>query len=400
MHRIGVGVQGTDVPVEEFAWLAPQCLVALHHDVGTYINLLYRDAINKDCIIIIRFYHDDVMAWQAEDWANYCVDEWHDAAAAVQSFGVNPYTHLQLQYANELNLAVEHKYDGRGQSYWESLQGYEEMTSWAERVVNQIRSRDSHIILHSDPLAPGHNPPGFPPGWEHNYRRFLYDACDVISAHVYWRQNGADIDSIWYGRRPLRTGTEYDGIFAMYPTKKKFISEYNEPNCAYGGEAFANRVIQWNNYYRDVPNLLGTALFLYNTFPGSGHEALAITGTPAVGALVELRGGVGPAPPPPPPPIMTNAEVDCIRADPHGASIISVFEGWGWDAETYDDIRRIFAEWSTFDDFIEEFETLDNYLRVRGCRAEAPPAPGVNPLYYMIPGAAFLGMLMTKRKKL
>jgi len=303
---VGLHFQHQEVDIIELRRIKPPLALVLSPDAGHYINLFYRDRISPDCITVLRVYHDNIMSYIPEKWASICVHLWEANAIAMRQFGANPEKQLHLQFLNEPNLAREHgwkdptpndspEYHQRfweAQRYWSSeFPGYIEIREWCLKCIRRIRELNHNIIIHSPPLAPGHNPPGTMPGYEHKTMRPVYDLCNVINDHVYWNSEGKDIDSYYYGRRPLRP-EDYEpghhaGLFMQYPERPKIISEYNNPN-GIRDDDYADQIYRFNMMYKDVPNMLGTTIFLYNTMDPN-HRYYAIMNTNVIITIIRLN---------------------------------------------------------------------------------------------------------------
>lgn len=259
-------------------------------------------------LVHVRFYTQYVEDVEPEEWAARIA---HMLTHA--QFGFGPDSHMRpydlsqdpfvaVSVYNETNLWAEHKGASEGDQWqFATPESYAEQ---AERELRVFRKLDELLparrcLWAASASAPGHDPLPDDPDSEGEFRKPLYDYCDLVQLHVYaelnrYPQSGPDgSDAYWFAKRPFRPEGYRDalaggdarphdrgGLVVQYPQYKYLITEYNTFLCDSAKSADIKRVqdaldgmmqefVRW-------PRVIGATTFI--SYAGSMHKQNVLLG--------------------------------------------------------------------------------------------------------------------------
>lgn len=228
-------VFGIHMPNEGASFVPEMLNCGFDNFIGLHKHPEWLDEIRRakpDARILVRWYHEDVMAQNPSNLAleivRWCYDHGY--------FSIIP--------GNEFNMLVEHK--NTPDRDWCSWQAYCDAEDWMLRLVRAGRAADTagKIEWGRPPESPGHSDDSDDLGfivW-----RDLPDSLreyDFIPIHTYW-PNSAELHSEWFGMRWKRKLAWLDAHGLAKPV---YITETNRPwnhDDPADGEAYGQEILQ------------------------------------------------------------------------------------------------------------------------------------------------------------
>lgn len=301
-------------------------------------------------LVHIRFYTQYVEDVEPEEWATRIA---HMLTHA--QFGFGPDSHMRpydlsqdpfvaVSVYNETNLWAEHRGAVEADQWqYSTPEAYQE---YAERELRVFRKLDELLptrkcLWAASASAPGHDPLPDDPDSEGEFRKALWDYCDLAQVHTYAELNRypesgpTGADAYWFALRPLRPAGYRDalaggadrphdrgGLVTQYPQYRWFVSEYNTFLCDATKSADIKRVQAaldgMMQEFVKSPSIVAATTFI--SYSGGMHKQNVLLGNStalrdwylayrapachpdAAIPAAKWQAVIPPLPPPPPPP--------------------------------------------------------------------------------------------------
>lgn len=293
--RIGIGKDARDAIVGRDG-----CVTMLHLQAAEMYPQIRAD-LGLGVLIHVRMYAPNWFVLDPRKWAQ-------DTLAFLRGIpGLLDDPRVLITAANEPDLAAEgHPGAATPEHPHPTLAVWSEIWKWSGLFSSEWRNiaKGTRVKLGTTPVAGGHEPAGFPPGYEFQLLDFRLHAldCDAIVAHGYcerdWTGHSPETNGYWAalrcvrpagwrerdGTMPLGGISDPGGVATQLPRMPFLLAEFgNWRHNDAGGAEVEKTLAQFHSVYKfmsETRRCLGVTPFIWNC--GDEHRENRIYGNNAL----------------------------------------------------------------------------------------------------------------------